>query len=84
MAFQRKLLPGRIVVENSRYAEEYRQTILACQVWTLHDLRAALAQIAGDWRLQGTRGSRYEAIISLLIQRRDFPQLKDSTGRVWT
>lgn len=83
MPFQRKLLPGRVVVDNSYYHEEYERALGQLNNVALHDLRAGLARIQQDWRLQGTRGSMLEAIVTKMICKGDCPKLIDSTGYRW-
>lgn len=82
MRFQRKLLPGRIVVDNSRYRGAYDRTLAACAKMSFFELRSALSQL-DRWKHTTDGSSAFEAIVTTLIELRDVPQLKDSTGRVW-
>jgi len=84
--FIKRPLRIAIELENTRYGAEHDAALekLRGQEYSRFHLRQALAQATVDWRLQGTRGSRFEAIVTRLMEMDDAPRLVGRDGHVWT
>ena len=84
MAFQRKLLRGRHVVENSRYRAVYENALGAARDAPLFDLRRSLAILQP---MQATDNidfaAAFEATVTKLMARGDCPKLNGRDGRRW-